>query len=192
MRRHCENIELSMLQAGYTELCERMLASEIDLALFVETPELNERLHRWPLFSERYMLLCGPDHKFKDRDMVAVQDLAGECVLVHADAACPLRRYLEAICEQHGVQPRRRHLGSSQEQIAEMVCASLGVSVAGERSPDSPMLLRRPIAADPDRRTIVLTTVAGRLLGPTPSLFLKLMRARGWRAEDNPSMAVAA
>ena len=26
----------------------------------------------------------------------------------------------------------------------------------------------------------MLTTVAGRRLGPTPSLFLKLMRARGW------------
>jgi DNA-binding transcriptional LysR family regulator len=192
MRRQCDNVELAIWQAGYEELCERMLASEIDLGLFVETPDLAERLHRWPLFTERYVLLCSPDHRFKDCTMISPPDLSEECVLVNANAACPLRRYLDAICEQHSVQPRSRHFASSQEQIIEMVRAALGVSVAGEWLADSAALPHRPIAADPDRRTIVVSTVAGRLLGPTPSLFLKLMRARGWRAENDADMPAAA
>lgn len=193
MRRQCDHIELSLQQAGGPDLCERMLAGEIDLALFVETPELNERLHRWPLFSERYVLLCPPDHPFKEHALVSVTDLASECVLMHADLACPLRRYLEALFERNGIEARRRHFGTSQEQILEMVRASLGVTLAGERAPETPTLLRRPVAADPDRRTIVLATVAGRRLGPTPSLFLKLVRAREWRTEGSGvGMAAAA
>ncbi len=93
-----------------------------------------------------------------------------------------MRRFISKLCEDNRVNPRQR-FASSQEQIIEMVAASLGVSLAGERLP-TPLLLRRPFKADPDFRSVILTTVAGRQLGPTPALFLKLMRSRSWEATD--------
>jgi DNA-binding transcriptional LysR family regulator len=169
-----------------------MLASELDLALLVERADLLERLHRWSLFSERYVLICPPGHRFQDYDCVSVHDLSEECLLLLEHADCPVRRFLVHILEEQGVKPRRQHFASSQEQILEMVLACLGISLAGDRLPATTTLLRRPIAAEPDRRTVVLSTVAGRQLGPTPALFLKLMRARAWSQGTGPALAAAA
>jgi DNA-binding transcriptional LysR family regulator len=183
LRRRAENVEMSLRQGSQTDLCERMLGSELDVALLVERPELHERLHRWRMFAERYLLICPPDHQFRERAAVSVSELAAECLLLNEDVECPVRRFLAGAFETAGVEMRRPHFANSQEQIVEMVLASLGVSIAGERTPSAASLLRRPITADPDGRNVVLASVAGRQLGPTPALFIKLMRARAWSQE---------
>jgi DNA-binding transcriptional LysR family regulator len=160
-----------------------MLDGELDLALLVEGPDLHERLHRWRMFAERYVVIGPPDHPFRESAAVSVSELAGECLLLNEDAECPVRRFLAGAFETAGVRLRRQHFATSQEQIVEMVLASLGVSIAGERMSSAAQLMRRPIAVDPSERNVVLASVAGRQLGPTPALFLKLMRARAWSQE---------
>jgi hypothetical protein len=62
-----------------------------------------------------------------------------------------------------------------------MVKASLGVALAGERQPVPAGLVARPLAgAKP--RAITLVAIAGRPQGAGVAAFLKLMRARNWRA----------
>lgn len=185
LRRHCEQLEVSLRQGTQGELCERMLAGDIDLGVFVDTPQMHERLHRWRLFVEHYILLCAPDHRFRDREFVSVPDFSDECLLLFENEGCPVRRFVELVCRKSAVVPRAQHFGESQEQLFEMVQASLGVSVAGGRSTVPASLIRRPLAAEPDSRAVVMAAVAGRALGPTPSLFLKLMRARVWD-DDTP------
>ena len=184
LRRSAQDIDLSLRHGSQLDLCERMLGGELDIALLVEGPDLHERLHHWRMFAEHYVLICPPDHRFSDRDAIGVSELAEECLLLNEAADCPVRRFLAEVFEHNGVKPRRQHFATSQEQIIEMVLASLGVSLVGERLSTAAPLLRRPIAADPDSRNIVLATVAGRPFGPTPALFLKLMRARAW-SQDN-------
>ena len=180
LRRQNTDIELTLRQGAQAQLCERMLAGEVDLALLVDGPDLPDRMHRWQMFSERYVLLCPSEHRFRDHEQVGVQDLAEECLLLHEDAACPVRRFVTDLFEQNNVRPRRQHFGNSAEQLLEMVQASLGVSLAGERLPATAPVLRRPIEAEQAGRSIVLAVVAGRQLGPTPALCIKLLRARSW------------
>ncbi len=180
LRRHNQDISLSLRQGSQTDLCDRMLGSEIDLALLVDSPTLPERMHRWPLFYERYMVICPPGHRFQDRETIGIRDIAEECLLLNEDAACPVRRFIGALCETADTKPRRQHFANNFEQILEMVQASLGISLAGERMTTMAPMLRRPIVAEPSGRNIVLGAVAGRPLGPTPALFLKMLRARAW------------
>ena len=183
LRRQNNDIELTLLEGPRAGLCERLLGGGLDFALLVEDGELLDRLHRWPLFAERYVLICAPGHPFGDRETVSVGELAQECLLLHEDAACPARRFVAATLAAGNMTPRRQHFANSLPQILEMVQASLGVSVAGERMPTSAPMVRRPIGITPDTRTIMLVAVAGRQMGPTPALFMKLMRARAWRAD---------
>lgn len=176
-------IMVTLRQGAQRDLCERILSSEIDLALLVDGPDLPERLHRWPMFWERYVAICPPEHAFATREVISAQDLAEECLLLHEDAACPVRRFVAGLRDQLGVALECNHFGNSLEQILEMVRASLGVSLAGERQPAGVGLPRRPIAAEPGR-TIVLATAAGRQLGPTPGMFVRLLRAHAW---DQPA-----
>jgi len=180
LRRQNTDIELTLRQGAQAQLCEHMLAGEIDLALLVNGPDLPERMHRWEMFTEQYVLLCPPEHRFRDQERIAVHDIAMECLLLHEDAACPVRRFVTGLFEQHDLHPRRQHFGNSLEQLLEMVQASLGVSLAGERLPPTAPVLRRPIESDHPGRSVVLAVVAGRQLGPTPAMCVKLMRARAW------------
>jgi len=189
LRRQNTDIELTLRQGSQAQLCERMLAGEIDLSLMVNGADLPERLHRWELFAERYILLCPSEHRFRDQERVAVRELAEECLLLHEDAACPVRRFVADLFEQAGVRPRRQHFGNSLEQILEMVQASLGVSLAGESLPATAPVLRRPIEMEQPNRSIVLTVVAGRQLGPTPAMCIKLMRARAWGQDSKAEAA---
>jgi DNA-binding transcriptional LysR family regulator len=181
-------IMVTLHQAAQHDLCERLLSSEIDLALLVDGPDLPERLHRWPMFWERYVAICLPEHKFTGQDVISAQELAEECLLLHEDAACPVRRFVANLRDSLGIRLECNHFGNSLEQLLEMVRASLGVSLAGERQPADSGLARRPIAAEPDGRTagrpdgrtIVLATAAGRQLGPTPGMFVRLLRAHAW------------
>lgn len=184
LRGHDPDIALTLRAGSQSDLCERILRGEIEIALIVGGPDVPERLHRWKMFAERYIVVCQPEHRFKDQDAVAPGELAEECLLLFEDAACPVRKYLGELWHQNNLMPRRQHFASSTEQLLEMVQAALGVSVFGERQPVALSYLSRPIAAEPGRRTIILATAAGRQLGPTPAMFVRLMRARAWGRED--------
>jgi DNA-binding transcriptional LysR family regulator len=132
------------------------------------------------MFAERYVLICPAEHRFSRQDSVSVADLAAEFLLLNEDAACPVRRFVADLFEQAGMMPHRQYFATSQEQIVDLVHGDLGVSIAGERGPAVAPVISRPITAHTDCRQVVLATVAGRQLGPSPSLFLKLMRARAW------------
>lgn len=186
LRQRSPDLGLTLRQASQSDLCEEMLESKLDMALLVEGPDLPERMHRWNMYSERYILICPPDHRFKDSDAVPVNEMAEECLLLHENMDCPARRFAIDLCDRHNLKPRRQHFGSGLEQILEMVQASLGISVAGERLPTMAPLVRRPIDTDATARSIVVSTVAGRPLGPTPALFLKMLRARAWGQDVQP------
>src|SRR4051812_20730978 len=76
LRRQNTDIELTLRQGAQGQLCERMLAGEIDLALLINGPDLPERMHRWEMFTEQYVLLCPPEHRFRDQERIAVHDIA--------------------------------------------------------------------------------------------------------------------
>jgi LysR family hydrogen peroxide-inducible transcriptional activator len=188
---HNADIELTLRAGSQPDLSERMLHGEIDIALLVDSPDVPERLHRWRMFAERYMVACQPEHRFKEQQAVAPGDLANECLLLLEDAACPIRKYLGGLWDQNDIRPRRQHFGNSTEQLLDMVQADLGVSVLGERQPIAMTFMLRPIAAEPAGRTIILATPAGRQLGPTPAMFVRLMRARAWGSDGQPSSSLS-
>ena len=190
--RHCTDLDLSLSQDGQAEICSAMLAGELDVAVLVEAETLSERLHRWPLFSERYVIVFPGDHPFGRRGSVEVRDLEAECLLMAQRADCPARRALLALMKQNNVRPRREHLVGNHEQMMELMLASLGVGLAGEEMPLPASIAARPLTPDPGPRRIVLAVAAGRPLGPTPGIFVKQMRARTWTQHVLPVASVNA
>jgi DNA-binding transcriptional LysR family regulator len=185
--RHCDDVDLSLSQDGQAEICARMLTGELDVAVVVESETLSDRLHRWPLFSERYMIVCLDDHPFREHASVDVQELRTECLLMAQREDCPARRTLLALLKQNNVRPRREHLVGNQEQMMELMLASLGVGLAGELTPLPVSVVARPLTPDPGPRRIMLAVAAGRPLGPTPGIFVKLMRTRVWPEPAAPA-----
>lgn len=194
LARQTADFELSLHQGSQADLYERMVDGELDVSLLVEESNLPERLHRWTMFAEGHVLICPPGHRLGDLATVVLADLAQERVLLHEDAACPIRRHVASAFARAGIKPAQYAFASSQEQILDLVRASVGVAVAGENQSRLSHLPTRPFAAAPDMRQVALTVVAGRPMGPTAALFMKLMRARAWSlqaADGTPNSAAA-
>ena len=177
-----KGFELSIFEGGSTGLSTKMLDGEIDATVIVELDKVPERLSRWPLFEERYVVLCLIEHRFAAVSEIPVAALAEERVLVRASRGCDFEQALDRLCIEAGVKPKARHTGSSDDHIQEMVRAGLGIAISAGRQPVGTDLVARPIADATARRRITLAAVAGRQHGPALALFLKLMRARDWTA----------
>jgi DNA-binding transcriptional LysR family regulator len=177
-----KGFELSIAEGGAAEVCAKMLDGDLDTAVMVEPEKLPERLNRWLLFEDRYVVLCSADHRFAALGEVPVTALAEECVLVRAGRGCDFEHALDRLCTATGVKPRARHTGSSEDHIEEMVRAGLGIAISAAHQSVAADLAARPIADATATRRVILSAAAGRQHGPALALFLKLMRARDWSA----------
>lgn len=173
-------LDLSIQQDETVGLAVRLLEGEADAALLIDDGRIPERVHRWPLFSEDHVVLCPPDHALAKLDAVPISVLGGPKLLMRDTDGCALRVALGRMCAAAGVTPRVRLAASTGEQIAEMVKAGLGITLAGARQPVPPPLVARPLRATDGDRRVVLASPAGRTHGPTLALFIRLMRARSW------------
>lgn len=177
-----KGFELSIAEGGSTDLCAKMLDGDLDAAVIVEPEKMPERLNRWPLFEDRYVVLCAAEHRLATLAEIPVVELGDESVLMRASRGCDFEQALDRLCTEAGIKPRTRHTGSSDEHIQEMVRAGLGIAISAGHQPVGPDLVTRPIADAAARRRLFLAAVAGRQHGPALALFLKLMRARDWTA----------
>lgn len=187
LSRTVNTLDLSVQQDETAGLAARLLEGEIDAALLIDDGRIPERVHRWPLFKEGHVIVCPPDHALAKLDAVPISVLAGPKLLMRDTNGCALRLALDRMCAAAGVTPHVRLAASTGEQIAEMVKAGLGITLAGARRPISPPLVARPLEAGDGERRVVLAAPAGRAHGPTLALFIRLMRARSWA--DMPAAA---
>jgi DNA-binding transcriptional LysR family regulator len=186
-----KGFELSLMEGGVEDLFGRMLDGELDGAVVVEPEKVPDRLNRWPLFEDRYVLLCRPDHRFAELDEIPVAALAEECVLKRGQRGCNFESTLDRLCRVAGITPRARHRGGSEDHIQHMVGAGLGVAVSAADQPLAPGVIAKPFADSGARRRIIVAAVAGRPHGTGLAVFLKLMRARDWvgGAASDPAVA---
>jgi DNA-binding transcriptional LysR family regulator len=175
-----DGFELTLIEGTSDELFAQMLDGGIDTAVVVEPEKLPERVNRWLLFEDRYVVLYRSGHRFSDLDEVPVSALGDECVLVRSQRGCDLESALDRLCSAAGITPRAHHRGGSEDHVQHMVGAGLGVAVSAASQPVAPGVIAKPIADAAAVRRIIVTAVAGRQHNPGLAVFLKLMRARDW------------
>ena len=177
-----KGFELSIAEGSSTDLCAKMLDGDLDAVVIVEPEKMPERLNRWPLFEDRYVILCAPEHRLSALAEIPTPKLGDESVLMRASRGCDFEQALDRLCTEAGIKPSTRHTGSSDDHIQEMVRAGLGIAISAGHQPIAADLVTRPLADAAARRRLILAAVAGRQHGPALALFLKLMRARDWTA----------
>jgi DNA-binding transcriptional LysR family regulator len=192
LETHVKNFELSLLEGSSERLLGQLLDSEIDAAVVVEPGKIPERLNRWPLFDDRYVILFPEGHPFADLDAVPSSALAEERVLVRARGGCDFEQAFDRLCTTAGIKPRARHTASTEDQVQSMVRAGLGVAISAAHQPAVAGLQSRPLADPGARRRVVVSAAAGRQHGHGLALFLKLMRARDWSGGAAPTAGASA
>jgi DNA-binding transcriptional LysR family regulator len=182
LQARMQGFECGLAQGASADLMGRIMEGEVDSAVLIEPATSPERLNRWRLFRDRYVVLCPENHRLASLAEIPITALAQECLVARGDKASDFDQALVRLCAAAGITPRPRHHCASEEQIGQMIAAGLGIALAGEHRALCPGTVARPLADSLARRDIMLTAVAGRPQSPALAAFLKLMRARDWQA----------
>lgn len=172
------DLRVDLQEADADALVAMLLDGEINAALVGDGVELPERIDRWPLFEERYVLVLSRKHPMARQTVIPPHDLH-EVVFLER-VGCDVAGRFKETCFADHPGPKVAHRSTQERHLQQMACAGFGVILAPEHAPRLPSLAAIPIEGDPVRRKVQLLAVAGRQYSPALDAFIKLARVRDW------------
>jgi LysR family transcriptional regulator, hydrogen peroxide-inducible genes activator len=172
-------IELQIMDAGAPDLQERLLAGELEAAIYCWPDQIDERLHYLPLFRERFFIVLGRRHRLANTDAVRVGDLNGERYLNRIN--CEQVNVARDIFAQHGTKVERVYRSDRDDWILAMVAAGLGFGFMPEYSiVHRPDIVVRPLVEPEFWREVNLVTVRGRPHSPAIGALVREAMRTSW------------
>ena len=172
------DLQVDLREADANALIAMLLDGEINAALVGDAVELPERIDRWPLFEERYVLVLSRKHPMARQTVIPLQDLH-EAVFLER-IGCDVAGQFKRACFADHPGPNVVHRSAQERHLQQMASAGLGAILAPEHVPRLPSLEAIPIEGDPVRREVQLLAVAGRQYSPALDAFIKVARVRDW------------
>ncbi len=173
-------LDLSLQEGKLTELTERLLAGDLEVALLASPEELPERLDFIPLYRERFVLAFPPGHRFAERNAVRIRDLHEESYLLRLN--CEYTAHIVSLLRERGAQTNIRYRSEREDWIQSMVLAGMGSSFMPEFLPIYAGLPTRVVIEPKVSREVGLATIAGRRYSPAVAAFVRLARSHEWGA----------
>ena len=171
-------VELTVRDAMLPQLLHELERGEIDIAV-VSTPQsLGDTFRAEPLYTERYVVVFPPGHRFERLNAIALADVSGEDYVDRL--ACELRESVMAACGQRKVELYAAFRSEREDWIESMVVAGLGFAFMPQYSVRLSGLLQRPLVDPPVERTVLLADVRGRQRSPATKLFVEAIRTFEW------------
>jgi DNA-binding transcriptional LysR family regulator len=178
LQKHFKGLELKLLRGTAAEISEYLKKGDAELAIAAGFGDEWERLDRWPLFTENFLLLANSKSKLAAKPEVALADLAQESMLMRN--YCEQQDETKAAMRAGNIAVDRSHEVSSERDLIALVEADIGVAFA-PRSVSIPASLKRaPVAGLEVSRTVYLYGVAGRQRTAPASTVMKMLRSADW------------
>lgn len=172
------DLRVDLHEADGNGLVAMLLDGQINAALVGDAVDLPERIDRWTLFEERYMLVVSRKHAMARQTIISLQDLR-EAIFLERVGCDIASRFKESCFAGHS-GPKVVHRSAQESQLQQMASAGFGAMLAPEHAPRLPSLASIPIEGDPVRREVQLLAVAGRQYSPALDAFIKVARVRDW------------
>lgn len=173
-------LQLKILHGGAAEILEALRNGGADLALAGPIEDEWERLDRWTLLEEGFVLALRADHPLARAAAVDPAMLCGAALL--SQQGCECRGAIEAWLSSCDAAPAIAHEVVTHADLNALLEAGLGFAIVSESAPRGPQIAHRPLAGLAVRRMVSAYAVAGRPRGPAAVGLLNLLRANGLRA----------
>ncbi len=174
-------IEIHLADATPERLAERLLHGEFDAAITALPAGFGERLKAELLYTERFVVACGPAHPFAERRMIRMADMDGQAYLLRIN--CEHRSILADALRASGARLAMACRSEREDWIQSLAAAGMGVCFLPEFSAVMPGLVACSIEDSPTAREICLLTVAGRRWSAAVSTFVDAVRRTRWEVE---------
>jgi len=171
-------LEVKLLRGTAPEIVELLKAGDAELAIAADLGDGWERLDRWPLFTEEFVLILGATHRLASRPAIEIDELRQERWLRRA--YCEHFDGFASLVRGHNLDADKGHELSSERDLITLLESDFGIAFA-PRSISCPDTLKQAAVKGLEfRRTIYLYGVAGRERTAAASAILKMLRAANW------------
>jgi DNA-binding transcriptional LysR family regulator len=171
-------LQLKVRRGSADTIASLLKEGEVELAVAGQLDESWERLDRWPILDETFLLALHPEHMLSTREAVEMSDLAQERLLINI--ACETGKRLAERLGEHRPPEASAYEIESEADLVALLEANLGVAVLPKTTPAPALLRRMPIRDIELNRTIAVYGVAGRRRSAAASTLLNLLRAADW------------
>jgi DNA-binding transcriptional LysR family regulator len=176
-------LQVEIVEDSAGRLSEMLFDGGIGAALTGECGTLPQRIDRWPLFEERFVVLTSESNRLAEFPTIPLHALADTIWLERV--GCEIAHRFWETCFTEDSAPKIIHRGRHESHLQHMAAAGLGSMLASENTPHVASLTARHIEGDPLRRTVQLIAIAGRRYSPALDAFVKIARSRNWNRPDD-------
>jgi DNA-binding transcriptional LysR family regulator len=183
VRRRYERLECRLLRGTASEVVGLLKSGDAELGIASDLGEGWDRLDRWPLFTEDFILLVNAQHRLGRLASIELSELREERLLLRA--YCEHAEPTAALLRSHGLDVDHSFQIASESDLMSMLASDLGVAIV-PRSTSSPETLAR-VTIDGLKlvRPVHLYGVAGRQRTTVAALVMKMLRAADWSRHIN-------
>jgi DNA-binding transcriptional LysR family regulator len=176
-------VELSIVDAGAKELNRRLLAGELEIAVYCLPDQINddERMHMMPLFREQMMIVLPVSHPLAEKNAIRAKDLNGANYLNRAN--CEFNGYAGKFFGE-GVAWNMVYRSERDDWIIAMVRSGLGFAFMPEYAVNDPGVVARPLVEPNFWRQVNLVTVRGRPYSPAVGALVREAMRMRWHGEQ--------
>lgn len=178
LSRTCPSLQLRLSRRSGPTVIDLLKRGEAELALAGPIGEGWARLDTWPLFTEPFELIVNRDHRLAGRNVVELDQLAGERLLVHAE--CETAEEFSLHLSGQGITTAGAHQVTTDYDLIALLEANLGVAIMPASATTSERLCSVPLKGLDLSRTVAVYAVAGRRRSPVATMLLNLLCAADW------------
>lgn len=177
-RERHPKVKLVVQDGSNTVLQERLVQGEIDVAVYGQPEEIDERFHARRLYDERFVIGVGPGHPFDKQNVVRAQDLDGQSYVNRLQ--CEFFDHARKLFRAQGAKTVIVFRSDRDDWVQSMALAGLGFTFIPEYAVTMPGLRVRPLIDPEISRTIQVVTVRGRPHAPAVGTFVREVLAFPW------------
>ena len=176
----CPNADVAVEEASVPELRRRLQSDDLDALIVNPMDDFEVGYRREPLYTERYVVLLPPAHRYREKNSVTLDDLSGEPYVDRL--SCEMREMVRTLCTNRGVELYAKFRSQREDWVQAMVMAGVGFAFVPEYSIVNSHTIQRPLSDPRLERTISLVTLAGRRFSPALAVFVRaaLMQRSGY------------
>ncbi|WP_374545176.1 hydrogen peroxide-inducible genes activator [Rhodoblastus sp.] len=159
LREAFPKLRIYLREEQSAPILARLESGQADAAI-IALPYPCEGLETMDLASDRFFVVCPPEHRLAGRKKIRPQDMAADDLLLLEDGHC-LREHALAACSLEGARRNSGFQGTSLHTLVQMAANGLGVTLAPEMAIRAGILrglelVAVPLEDDSPPRTIAL------------------------------------
>jgi DNA-binding transcriptional LysR family regulator len=177
-RERHPRVNLIVNDGSSSELQERLAQGELDVAVYGQPEEIDERFHARRLYDERFVIGVGPGHPFEKQNAVRCADLHEQAYVNRLQ--CEYFGHAGRIFREQGARTRIVFRSDRDDWVQSMALAGLGFTFIPEYAVTISGLRVRPLIEPEISRAIQVVTVRGRPHLPAIGAFVREILAFPW------------